>query len=92
MTTFRTCMLDSLTASLAAGAPMCQDECAAHWCGRRSLCQFAVGSLNNPPYEFCCTATHTNPTGTTGSTVLREQYTKLGRVPCRCGPPRSPLS
>ena len=29
MTTFRTCMLDSLTASLAAGAPVCQDECAA---------------------------------------------------------------
>ena len=24
MTTFRTCMLDSLTASLAAGAPMCR--------------------------------------------------------------------
>ena len=28
MTTFRTCMLDSLTTSLA-GAPMCQDECTA---------------------------------------------------------------
>ena len=29
MATFRTCMLDSLTTSLAAGAPMCQDECTA---------------------------------------------------------------